>query len=155
MSDNAPLDVSIAHLAPVRVAYVECRPGAEAGDFGRVIRESFRRLQDWVRNRGHNPFSLYTVGVIRTQDGQMTSYECCVQAPEDIQAGSDGVRIQTLEGGRYAVLKIEKDPTIIGDSIGRFYQEYVPEHGLALDGARPAYEVYYERTMEYCAALAA
>jgi len=48
------------------------------------------------------------------------------------------------------VVCIAKDSSIIGDSIGRFYQKYVPQNNIRIDGMRPTYEVYYESTMEYC-----
>jgi DNA gyrase inhibitor GyrI len=74
--------------------------------------------------------------------------------PEQVQGGSGEVGIQDLVGGRYAVVIIDKDPRIIGDSIGRFYQEYAPQNHIEIDGMRPTYEVYYESTMEYCVPIA-
>ena len=72
------------------------------------------------------------------------------QIPEAVQSGADGVDIKELPGGRYDVVKIGKDPQTIDESIGRFYQIYVPENNLRVDGARPVYEIYWEDTMEYC-----
>jgi DNA gyrase inhibitor GyrI len=63
------------------------------------------------------------------------------------------VGIKELPGGRYAVVKIAKDPQIIGDSIGRFCQEYVPKNNIRIDGMRPTYEIYWEDTMDYCAPI--
>jgi AraC family transcriptional regulator len=90
------------------------------------------------------------VGVPSVGDGQLLSYGCCVQIPEEVQSGSDGVDIKDLPGGRYAVVKIDKDPQAIGDSIGRFYQDYVPKNNIRVDGMRLTYEIYWEDTMDYC-----
>jgi len=144
------LAVSIRDLPSVHVAYIEHKPSTEQGDMHGEIAECFRRVQAWLKERGHDPMTRLTIGAINMVDGQLSSYECCVQVPDQVQCGSEGVGIKDLPGGRYAVMSIEKDPRIIGESIGRFYQEYVPQHDIRIDGARPTYEVYYERTMEYC-----
>jgi len=152
MSDNAAtlLSVSIRQLPSIHVAFMEYKVNAEQGDMHNKIGECFRRVQAWVRERGYDPLTGLTIGAFKLVDGQLSSYECCVQIPEQVQSGSGGVDIKELLGGRYAVVSIEKDPRIIGDSIGRFYQEYVPQNNIEIDGMRPTYEVYYESTMEYC-----
>jgi len=151
MSDKAAtLSVSIRELPSVHVAFIEYKANAEQGDMHNKIGECFRRVQAWVRERGYEPLTQLTIGAIRMVDGQLSSYECCVQIPEQEQSGSGGVDIKELLGGRYAVVCIVKDSSIIGDSIGRFYQEYVPQNNIRIDGMRPTYEVYYESTMEYC-----
>ena len=151
MGENTTtLSVSIKELPSVRVAYIEYKVGAEQGDMHNEIGGCFRRVQAWVSERGGDPFSLLNVGALNMVEGRLSSYECCVEIPEQVQSSSDGVGIKQLPGGRYAVLSIIKDPSIIGPSIGRFHQEYVPQHNLAKDGTRPTYEIYYEKTMEYC-----
>ena len=156
MSDNAAtlLSVSIRELPTVHVAYIEYKPDAEQGDMHAQIGDCFRRVQAWVREHGYDPLSRLTIGAIKMTDGQLSSYECCVQVPEQVQSGSGDVEIQELVGGRYAVVTIEKDPRIIGDSIGRFYEEYMPQNNVEIDGMRPTYEVYYESTIEYCVPIA-
>jgi DNA gyrase inhibitor GyrI len=147
--DTTTLSISIKELPSVHVAYIEYKVGSEQGDMHNEIGECFRRVQAWVTKLGYSPYTL-TIGVNNMVHGQLSSYECCVQVPEKVQNGSDGVDIKELPGGRYAVVSIVKDPQIIGPTIGRFHQEYVPEHKLAMDGTRPTYEIYYEKTMEYC-----
>ena len=73
-----------------------------------------------------------------------------VEVPDDVGSGAGDISIQELVGGRYAVLTTDKDPSICGPDIGRFYQEYVPQKGLEIDDTRPTYEIYYERALEYC-----
>jgi hypothetical protein len=48
------------------------------------------------------------------------------------------------------VLWLEKDSVTIGERIGQFFSEYVPQYQLILDATRPGYEVYYAQTMDYC-----
>jgi DNA gyrase inhibitor GyrI len=148
----SPLAVSIRNVPATHVVYVHCAP-AEGGDPGAAIRTAFDTVKEWVQQRGLDLRTLLHVGVIHTAGGQFSGYDCCIEIPDSIREAPAPFAIQELVGGRYAVLTIEKDPAIIGPTIGRFYQEYVPQHGLALDGGRPAYEVYFDRTMEYCVPL--
>ena len=144
------LVVSIHALPSVRVACIDYQASSEQGDFHNEIRVCFQRVQGWVRGLGHDPYSLLNVGVPNVQDSRLVSYGCCVQIPEEVQSASDCVDIKELPGGRYAVVSIEKDPRVIGESIGRFYQEYAPQNNIDVDGTRPTYEIYYENTLEYC-----
>lgn len=152
MSDStaARLVVSIGELPPVHVAYIGCDLAAAGGDVAGEIRQHFQRVQAWVREQGHDPHSLWSIGALRTVAGRPSSYECCVQVPEEVQRGSAGVGIQELPGGRYAVVSIARDPAIIGRTIGHFHQEYIPQHDIQIDGSRPTLEIYYGRTMDYC-----
>jgi DNA gyrase inhibitor GyrI len=149
-SEETVPDVIIRDQPTVRVACVDYQPDPEQGDVHSGISACFQRVQSWVESLGHDPYSLLNVGIPHVDAGQLLSYACCVQIPEDVQSGSDGVEIADLPGGRYAVLSIAKDPQTIGASIGRFYQEYMPQNNLSVDGARPVYEIYWEDTMEYC-----
>ncbi|NIV01264.1 MAG: GyrI-like domain-containing protein [Phycisphaerae bacterium] len=152
MSANttASLSVSIKVLPAVHVAYLNYKVKGGQGDIHNEIGNSFQRVQDWVKKCGYDPYTLLNVGIPNVVDGQLLSYECCIQVPEQVQNGSDGVDIKVLPGGQYAVVSLEKAPQIIGPSIGRFYQEYVPQNNIEIDGTRPTYEIYYESTMEYC-----
>ena len=145
-----PIAVTIKDLSPLHVAYIAYTPGPGEPDFY-AIQGCFRRVQAWLRREGLDPFYGLTVGVAYAQGGQMARYDCCVQVPESVQVATDEIAVQNLPGGSYAVLSMDKDPAIIGASIGRFYGEYVPQQGVVLDNARPTYEVYWEKKMEYCA----
>jgi DNA gyrase inhibitor GyrI len=151
MNDNiaASLSVSIKELPPIHVACIAFKAPMDQSEMHDRIGECFRLVQAWLRGLGYDPLTL-TIGVINMVEGQLASYDCCVQAPKDVESGSDGVEIRDLVGGQYAVLSMQKDPAIIGNSIGQFYQEYLPQNQIILDGARPTYEIYYESTMEYC-----
>jgi DNA gyrase inhibitor GyrI len=149
-SADTSLSVSFRDLPAFHVAYIDCRVNVEQSELRNEIGECFQRVQDWVRELGYDPYAMLTIGVPKVENGQLSSYECCEQIPGEVTNGTDGIGIKELSGGRYAVVSIEKEPAIIGDSIRRFYQEYVPNNGIGIDGTRPTYEIYYESTMEYC-----
>jgi DNA gyrase inhibitor GyrI len=147
---DGSFSVSIQELLPVHVAHVDYVPRREQADLYAEIHACFQRLQGWAQGLGLDPFTRLHVGIPVVQDGRLSRYECCLEVPPQVQTGRDDIRIKELPGGRYAVVSIAKDPAVIGDSIGRFYQEYVPQNRIEIDGARPTYEIYYESTMEYC-----
>jgi AraC family transcriptional regulator len=151
MSDQTTaLNVSVRDLPAVHTACIRCPAQVDQGQLSQAIRESFQKVQQWLKELGLDPYTSLTIGVIYQTGGQLSHYDCCVQAPEGTPAGGDEITIQDLPGGRYAVLTIAKDPAVIGPTIGRFYQEYLPQSGLQVDASRPTYEIYFERTMEYC-----
>jgi DNA gyrase inhibitor GyrI len=154
MSDpTTALSVAIRNLPAVHAACIRCPAQVDQGQFSQAIRESFQKVQGWVKKLGHDPYKMLTIGVIHQAGGQLSHYDCCVQVPEGAPAGGEEITFQDLPGGRYAVLAIAKDPAVIGPTIGRFYQEYLPQSNLQVDPSRPTYEIYFERTMEYCVPL--
>ena len=145
------LSVSVRELSPVHVASVDYMPGAEPGDLHDEIQRCFERVQAWVKGLGLDPATLLHIGIPVLQEGKLVKYVCCVEVPASVQGGPQGdIAIQDLPGGVYAVLSMAKDPVIIGESIARFYQEYVPQNQIQMDTLCPIYEIYYESTMEYC-----
>ena len=151
MSQEQPsLSVSIRDLPALRVACLSCPMGGDQAEMGPYIRAAFQRVQAFVRGLERDPYTLLTVGALNMVEGRLASYDCRMQVPSHVQTGEDDITLRELPGGRYAVLGIDKDPAIIGPAIGRLYREYVPEHQLDIDAARPTYEIYFERTMEYC-----
>ncbi len=151
MKDNlAPsLQVSIRDLPSFHVACIVYKPGSGQDTFSE-IHQCFQAMQAWVREQGIDPLTLLHIGVPEIVNGQLSAYLCGLDMPASISEGSDPVSIRELPGGRYAVLSLIKESATIGPSIGRFYQEYMPENHIEIDGTRPTYEIYYESTMEYC-----
>ena len=134
----------------MHVAYLACVPGAEQADLFPGVQATFRRVQEWVQGIGLELSTLLHIGTPVLQAGRLVRYECCVEVPAPVQDGLGEAGIQDLPGGRYAVLSMEKDPAVIGPSIGRLYGEYLSQAGLQVDARRPTYEIYFESTMEYC-----
>ena len=144
------VSVSIQELLGVEVAYTSCRVEQAAGNFSDQIRDGFQAVKDWLIQQGYDISGLKVIGVPQVTEGQLKSYECCVELPEPVQVSTEIIQTKQLPGGQYAVLTLEKDSTSIGDSIGRFFAEYVPEHQLAIDNNRLTYEIYYEHVMDFC-----
>lgn len=144
------LSVSIRDVLPVEVAYTRCRVEQAAGNFSDQIRDGFQVVKDWAMHKGYDLSLLKVIGIPQVINGQLTSYECCIELPEPVEVNEEKFKTKQLMGGKYAVLTLEKDSATIGETIGRFFADYVPEHELVPDNNRPSYEIYYEHTMEFC-----
>jgi DNA gyrase inhibitor GyrI len=150
-ADATPWVISVKDLPVLHVASISCKVDVEPSLLDGEIRACFRRVQAWVEGLGYDPLAWPSIGAFTTAEGRLTAYACCIRVPETVQRGSEGIEVRDLVGGKYAVLEVAKAPVTIGETVSRFYQSYVPEHNLTLDGTRPTYEVYYKTTMEYCA----
>ena len=144
------LSVSIQDLPALDVAYTQCHMGQAAGNFSEQIRDGFQAVKDWATQQGYDLAGLKVIGIPQVSNGQLTSYDCCIELPEAIDVNEERIQAKQLLGGKCAVLTLEKDSATIGETIGRFFAEYVPEHELVIDNNRPNYEVYYEHIMEFC-----
>lgn len=145
------LNVDVRELPPVRVALLEHHGEGLAGGYSESIGMLFREVEGWLALQGYDTEPLRRLGVPFVEGDTMQRYWCCIEAPKGLAAGDGPVQVRDLDGGRYAVLSMPKDSATIGDTIGRFYADYAPSHGLILDETRPAIEVYYRETMDYCA----
>ena len=148
---SEPLNVSVRELPPVRVALLEHHDEGPAGGYNQSIGMLFREVEGWVALQSYDTDPLRRFGVPFTAGDELVGYWCCIEAPEGLTAGDGPVQVRELDGGRYAVLSMPKDPATIGDTNGRFYADYAPSHGLIPDESRPPIEVYYRETMDYCA----
>lgn len=147
------LSVCIRDLPSMRVACLSCPAGGLQPEMSLHIRDAFQRVQAFVQSLDHDPYSLLTVGALRMEEDRLSTYDCCVQVPSHVQVPEGDIKLSELPGGRYAVLSMPKDPATIGPTIAQLYRDYVPGHKLELDPTRPAYEIYYEKTMDYCVAI--
>jgi DNA gyrase inhibitor GyrI len=145
-----PLHVTIQDLPPFRVACFSCDLQLAPGQYSDQIRNGFQQIKAWASQRGLDLTRHRIIGIPYVRDEQLTGYDCCVELPEDVTIDDDSFHMNHVPGGRYAVLSIEKDSLAIGESIGRFFTEYVPEHRLVIDPSRSVYEVYGEACMAYC-----
>lgn len=145
-----PLSVAIRDLPPIPIAYTYCHLQQEAGDYNDQIRDGFQQVKDWAAQRGYDLSVLRVIGIPHVSEAQLTGYECGIELPETIQLSTEAIQTKQLSGGRYAILSLEKDSATIGETIGRFFAEYVPQHQLVIDSQRPSYEIYYESVMDFC-----
>jgi DNA gyrase inhibitor GyrI len=118
---------------------------AEVTNPDKTIRPAFRELRAHVSGFGLDPDTLLPIGIPQVVDGQLVSYDCCIEFP--LQDAAD---TRMLPGGRFAVLTVEKIPARIGPAIRSFWGDYLPEHGLLVDEERPTYEIYFTDTLDYC-----
>jgi DNA gyrase inhibitor GyrI len=144
-----PLLVESRDLPPREVVYLTCAVDLATGAFSTEIGEGFDQIKRWAEQQGHSLGETLLLGVPHVAEGRLVAYDCCVQLPTPA-APPHGLSSRLIPSGRYAVLTLEKDAATVGEQIGRFFAEYVPQHSLQIDEARPSYEVYYARTMEYC-----
>ena len=152
MSNQAgpALAVSFRDLLSVEVAYTRCRVEQSAGNFSDQISDGFQVVKDWAAQKGFDTAILRVIGIPQVNNGQLTSYDCCIELPEPVEVSEEAIQFKQITGGNYAVLTLEKDSATIGETIGRFFAEYVPEHELVIDNNRPNYEIYYENLMDFC-----
>ena len=144
------LAVTIRDLPKVFVAYIHCQVDQAAGNFSDQIRDGFQNVKDWVMQKGYDLSGLKVIGIPQVNNGQLTGYECCVELPETVDGNTESIQTKQLSGGKYAVLTLEKDSATIGETISRFFTDYVPGHQLMIDDQRPSYEIYDERIMDFC-----
>jgi DNA gyrase inhibitor GyrI len=134
-----------------RVASLTFQTSEAAGDFDHAIRSSFDQVKSWVREHGGTTDTVPAIGIASVVDGKLQSYECCIPIGETLSPDENSLLdIKVLPGGKYVIVKIEKQSEIIGATIQRFFEEYVPNANLRIDSSRPTYEVYWDTTMDFC-----
>lgn len=143
------LNVIIRELEPVRVALLEYEEKGLMEAYQGAIGAKFLEVEGWLNVHHVKTNGLRRIGVPITDGTHLTSYWCCIEAPDGL-VGDGPVVVRELAGGRYAVLTIPKNTSLIDESIGRFYKEYVPAHNIILDSSRPTLELYHRDTMEFC-----
>ncbi len=144
-----PWHVTIQDVMPVSIAYTSCQLHQATGSYSEQIRDGFQRMKDWARQHGYDLSKLRLIGIPRVNNAQLVGYECALELPEAASQFTKDIQTKQLPGGRYAILSLEKNSSTIGETIERFFTEYVPKHQLVIDPRRPSFEVYYERAMDF------
>jgi DNA gyrase inhibitor GyrI len=134
-----------------RVAYLTIQTSQTVGNFDHAIRNTFDQIKSWVREHGDIAENVPAIGIASVLDGKLQSYECCIPISENLSLDENSaLNVKSLPGGKYVIVKIEKQSEIIGETIRRFFEEYVPNANLQIDNSRPTYEVYWDTTMDFC-----
>jgi DNA gyrase inhibitor GyrI len=144
------LRVHIQALPAREVVCLSCQLDQVSGHFSTQIAEGFRQVKRWLEQHDQARAERLVIGIPHVVERQLIGYDCCVELTHIGSLIPQGWQSKQLPGGRYAVLSLEKDSATIGERIGQFFAEYVPQHQLTLDATRPSYEVYYAQTMDYC-----
>jgi len=147
------LQVEVRYLPSLRVVCLAYKPDKTETNHRPASRQRCEQVQEWVKTQGLDPFKQVTVGDFVSVDERLLRYDCCLEVPEGIETPPKNMRSKWLYGGRYAVVTLPKEPEAITESIGRFYEQYVPANRLRVDAARPTYEFYWADSMEYCVPL--
>jgi AraC family transcriptional regulator len=143
------LHIGITDLPPVRVAHKLCLFRVGSNRPYKQIHATFQALREWLVTFDLDPDSLLHIGIPVLDEKLLVTYGCCIEFPLPIDSDRQDIDVQTLPGGRYAILRIEKTPAKISRAIRQFQADYLPEHHIR-DENRPVYEIYYRDTMEYC-----
>jgi DNA gyrase inhibitor GyrI len=139
------LDVELRNLPDLQVIHRLLLFNSNTVNPDKVIRPIFRSLRQRATAYGLDPDGLLHVGVPEVVEGQLVSYDCCIEFPLPEQSD-----IKTLPGGQYAVLVVEKNPSKIRQALHAFQGDYLPDHGLIPDEQRPVYEIYFMDRLEFC-----
>jgi AraC family transcriptional regulator len=135
---TATYDVRIEDVPPRRVAFIRhVGPYQECGPV-------FERMMAWAGRNGLFGPGTMVLG-IGHDDPEVTPpdkirYDACVTAPPHVQ-GEGEVRIQTIEGGPYAILKLVGPYEGLPAAYRWLYGTWLPTSGRETRNA-PAYEVY-------------
>jgi DNA gyrase inhibitor GyrI len=143
------LVVELQEMPSMNVVYLTYRPEKEDENTFDEIASCFNRLTELAMREGFD-VERPRIGIPVTSQRGLVSYDCCIEVHVTGFDGGQGLSFKAVPGGSYCVLVMEKDSKVIGDSIGRFYQEYVPRHRLCIDPGRPVIEFYTKDTMRYC-----
>lgn len=144
------LRVHIQELPTREVVCLTCQLDQASGQFSTQIGEGFEQIKRWVEQHNEAVADRLIIGIPHVVERQLIGYDCCVESAHIATPLPQGWQTKHRPGGRYAVLSLAKDSATIGERIGQFFAEYVPQHQLILDPTRPNYEVYYAHTMDYC-----
>lgn len=137
----------------MRVVFRQCIFRHSHCNRPRMIQETFRYLREWSACMGMNPADLIEVGVPRSEDGRLTAYTCALEYPLPAIDEDAEVSLGELPGGRYAVLRVEKDPAHIEKAVLQLKTAHMPGHGLVQDPYRPVYEIFQGHELDYCVPL--
>jgi DNA gyrase inhibitor GyrI len=131
-----PLHVTIRDLPPTMIVYTSVLLQQMKGSYNDQIRDGFENIKDWARQQGYDPSALKVIGIPNINGAQLIGYECALEL-EIAPLNTEDIHTKQLPGGRYAILSLEKDSATIGETIRRFFAEYVPQHQLTVDSQRP------------------
>jgi AraC family transcriptional regulator len=142
---NTSMDVEIQDLPAFHVAYVR-RHGYAKGEFQQHLNDAFQQVCAWVAHRDLFGAETLVIGVPHDNPDitpfDRCRYDACVTIPGEVSEPSDGIAIQTLAGGQYAVRRIDvRDPAEIGREVDALYGQWLPTSGYQADD-RPCLEIY-------------
>lgn len=148
------LKIQIKSFPTFHVAYYRLLTGYQKGVYNPEITESFKKVENWVASQ--NLFSSTTLGMGITYDNPDITvsgkcrYDAAFTIPEGTTEASGEIGVQDIQGGVYAVCRIEvsKDHPFelaiskMGEAVDYLYDIWLPDSGLQL-ADKPCLEIYY------------
>jgi AraC family transcriptional regulator len=133
------MEARITSLESARVAYVRhVGPYTEVGP-------TWQRLIAWAAGRGLLGPDARTFALCHddpdTTPPERLRYDACIVVGPDLQA-EDGVEVQEVAGGRYAVATHRGSYAKLGETYGGLMEEWLPASRLELAEDRPTLEIY-------------
>ena len=133
------MEARVTSLEPARVAFVRhVGPYTEAGP-------TWQRLMAWAGGRGRLGPHARTFALCHddpdTTPPERLRYDACIVVGADVQA-EDGVEVQDVAGGRYAVATHRGSYARLAETYGALMEQWVPANGLELADDRPTLEIY-------------
>ena len=139
LSAQSDLRISVERLDPVRVAYIR-----QVGSFDN-IQALYDRLYAWADGIGLDTTGVRAIGAssddITAAAAEAVRYDACIECPDGATPG-DGVSMQALPGGVYAVTRYRGPYDRIGEMFWRLLFEWLPRTEYAFE-KRPCLELYY------------
>lgn len=107
------MKIDVKVLPTYHVAYVRHLDGYEKGDYNPNISDAFDKASMWVDARQLYDQNTICMGVFYDyQDitpSKKRRYDAALTIPTHVTEGSEGISIQDISGGQYAICRIEKD----------------------------------------------
>ena len=144
------MDVTLTTLAPMRIAYLR-----HIGPYGTAVGQFWQKtVMPWIAANGLEGRPMVGIG---RDDPMVTEpakcrYDAGVEVPDDFVARGPAV-VDTLPGGRYAVVPFQGTSADIELAYAGLLREWLPASGMQTDG-RPFFE-YYPVDAKYDAATGA
>ena len=113
----------------------------------------FCKLMTWAGQNGHFKEDAAVLGVSwdcpQSTPPEELRYDACITVPPNTPT-ADGIELQTLPAGLYAVYHCEVVNNDFQTPWTRLMQEWLPSSGYRPDGEkRPSYERYYNNAEEH------
>lgn len=149
------MKVEVRTLPTYRVAYVRILDGMDLG-YNQKITGAFNKARDWVGSRGlFNPPHTLCIGAVyetlKLTSPDRRRYDACFTVPDSVVSGSGGVDVQNIEGGLYAVSRIELEYAdeesfgitlaMMGERFEYMYGEWLTRNAFELED-KPCLEFY-------------
>lgn len=107
----SPMHIEIKVLPTFHVAYVRHLEGYEKGIHNSKISDAFNKAYKWIEAKQLMDQNTLFIGVFYDhQDitpNEKRRYDASITIPDHITEGSEGISIQNIEGGQYAICRIE------------------------------------------------